>query len=638
MDAADSALHISMRWNYKYGMGMAYKRMGQTHYANQQYDTAASYYLISLELLEGPDGDEEKSSVHYNIARAYNELSQMQLALAHSRTALEIAKRLNLQSLEGKVSRQLGTLYSEIEQEDSALTYLSESVFIRKKLREHKGLIASLTDLGNCYNAFEKYDIARQTFQECIAFIDSIQDSIYLPNAYTGLGVGWKGERPDSALFYFREAVRLYRLANNNRDLPSAYNNLAAVMADFSMRDSALIYVQKSLALSRQQGQVDEQCRALINLSAIYLRLHEQDAGIDSLQQALSLARKSSLDGLEHECLFRLGELFSKSKAYEQASSYYQQSIRKRDSIQAAAALQTDGLLSIATNAHHRTEKDLNNQLIDKRLENQNLIIYVLALSLLAVIIIAVLWIRTNRQQNKLLKAREELSKQHEEVDQLMNAHENQLLNATLRGQDKAHQQIAETLHDEQGANLSMIKLHLSALESQLPANSRPYATAMKLLDESIQDIRYMARSLVPQNFTSLGLEKALSELFNMVNNSGKIMIEYDLHSIPEHAPEEFQYAVHLTVRELITNILKHAKASRGSVSLVCGSDQLNLIVEDNGSGFDFRGISSLPDHSFGLDNIHKRVSYWHGELEINSSSGIGTTVSACFPMPPKNP
>jgi len=78
-------------------------------------------------------------------------------------------------------------------------------------------------------------------------------------------------------------------------------------------------------------------------------------------------------------------------------------------------------------------------------------------------------------------------------------------------------------------------------------------------------------------------------------------------------------------IQELITNIIKHAEASKAEISLTQLDNNLNIIVEDNGLGFDSSSIATK--NGLGLTNIQKRVEHLHGNLEIDSQNGQGTTI-----------
>ncbi|HTE19748.1 MAG TPA: ATP-binding protein, partial [Armatimonadota bacterium] len=90
-------------------------------------------------------------------------------------------------------------------------------------------------------------------------------------------------------------------------------------------------------------------------------------------------------------------------------------------------------------------------------------------------------------------------------------------------------------------------------------------------------------------------------------------------------------------VQEALTNVFRHARATRVSVHLERRPDEVRAIVEDNGRGFDAGAVSAAPER-LGLLGMRERADGVNGTLEIESSPGSGTTVFLCIPLPAGEP
>jgi len=94
---------------------------------------------------------------------------------------------------------------------------------------------------------------------------------------------------------------------------------------------------------------------------------------------------------------------------------------------------------------------------------------------------------------------------------------------------------------------------------------------------------------------------------------------------------ENVETVVFRVLQELVSNIMKHARANEVTVQLLREGDELSIMVEDNGQGFDPGKLS--PDTGMGLRNIRSRVEYLGGHVDFDSSPGRGTTVMIEIPL-----
>jgi len=95
--------------------------------------------------------------------------------------------------------------------------------------------------------------------------------------------------------------------------------------------------------------------------------------------------------------------------------------------------------------------------------------------------------------------------------------------------------------------------------------------------------------------------------------------------------PEELELSLYRIIDELINNILKHAKATEVSIQLIEHEDMLNVIIEDNGIGFEYD--PNNKNYGMGLSNITTRVNHFEGKFQIDSSIGNGTTMIIDIPQ-----
>ena len=163
------------------------------------------------------------------------------------------------------------------------------------------------------------------------------------------------------------------------------------------------------------------------------------------------------------------------------------------------------------------------------------------------------------------------------------------------------------------------------------PENNAAFEKSMSMLDKSISELRRVAHNMMPEALTKFGLDTALKDFCNSVDQSGALQLTYQSFGL-EGSPisEVAATGVYRIIQELVNNILKHAHASTALVQLIRNSEVLSITVEDNGIGFD-EAILQNSD-GMGYLNLKNRVAFMKGSLDIQSGKGKGTSVNIEIP------
>lgn len=221
--------------------------------------------------------------------------------------------------------------------------------------------------------------------------------------------------------------------------------------------------------------------------------------------------------------------------------------------------------------------------------------------------------------QKKMLKKQLELNetraKQQEEI-----------LRNTITAQEKERKRIAQDLHDEVGAMLSVVKLNVGRIEkkSEEEIAKKLAAETKTYLDEVITQVRRISRSLLPPSLEKLGLFFALEELANWVNKSDQLKI------ICWKSGEQFRFetkkelAIFRIIQELLNNSIKHAEAANIYINArFSPNHNLMISVADNGKGFE---LNEKMATGLGLKNLESRTQIMNAKFKIKSIPGKGTT------------
>jgi signal transduction histidine kinase/ligand-binding sensor domain-containing protein len=205
--------------------------------------------------------------------------------------------------------------------------------------------------------------------------------------------------------------------------------------------------------------------------------------------------------------------------------------------------------------------------------------------------------------------------KRKQEYLELINSHQQRLIDSEIRTQERERKRIATDLHDGVGTALSSIKLLLS---DSVKARDGERDVRVNEINENLTDviaeIRRIVYDLRPPALERYGLQVGLKNLTERINNHGGISVIYDYYGQRE-VTSHVSITVYRIVQELINNTLKHAKATEIRIHISQFDDEMNLMYEDNGIGMIGSRFSGL-----GLYSIESRVRSLSGRMAWESN------------------
>lgn len=208
-----------------------------------------------------------------------------------------------------------------------------------------------------------------------------------------------------------------------------------------------------------------------------------------------------------------------------------------------------------------------------------------------------------------------------------------------LLAEESERRRIAISLHDRIGQSLTVSKMRLDALAAGRPENPEAahIRDVAKILEGTIADARMLTFELSPPILYEFGIGAALEWLCEKFSREHGLDIGF--HFDIDHLPMEIQLRVMLfqAARELLFNIVKHARATQVSVRMTVEDHWLDITIEDDGLGFQPARVNSNGSDkmAFGLFSIRERLDDLGGNLDIRSESGRGTCVTVRCPLSP---
>ena len=202
--------------------------------------------------------------------------------------------------------------------------------------------------------------------------------------------------------------------------------------------------------------------------------------------------------------------------------------------------------------------------------------------------------------------------------------------------EERERRRIATDLHDHIGQTLALAQIKLGVLQKLASATDLvgPVDEIRELIEQTIQYIRSLTFELSPPILYELGLEAALEWLAERTQEKHGILIDFEDDRQPKPMSEESRISLFKSVRELLTNIVKHAQTHKAKISIQREGNNIQILVEDDGVGF------SPPEDKllgkiggYGLFSIRERLKHLGGLIEIESKPGQGTRVTLVAPL-----
>lgn len=247
---------------------------------------------------------------------------------------------------------------------------------------------------------------------------------------------------------------------------------------------------------------------------------------------------------------------------------------------------------------------------------------------------------RRNRELEVLKNQRERALEEARRSEEALHAAYDRLRRLTRRleaAKEDERKHMARELHDEMGQALTTAKLNLQLLAgSDSPEErDRRVSDALCLLDRLIGHVRALSLDLRPPLLDELGLAVALRGYLEALSRRSGLTLEFKVDALPAGIPTDVEIAAFRVVQESLTNVLRHASASRAEVEVRYDSGALALRISDDGNGFDVGAVldRATGGEHVGILGMRERVESMGGSMEVVSRPGDGTEIRARLPV-----
>lgn len=547
-------------------------------YANKLLALASQYKMPAYKV----------DAYHYKGV-AYRLKGNLKIALKNLFASAALASGHKLYEQQAEAYEEIANTYSTNNDLTNALLYNKKALQIIRLHGDDQQLAINLMNTGYNYYTLNELDAALQLYNEAEPIFDTI-----------GLSIGKAYVTGNRALVYWKQG----HFSIAERDLLKAIAMLRTFGDEFGMAD---FYNQ---------------------LGRFYAGQNQKEKAIENTQKAYDIAKSLNLKEQMRDASLLLAELYEAKKKYKEAFGYqiqyvaYKDSIENTETTKQIADLRTEFEVSLK-------EKEI--VLLEKRqLLNRIYIIVTVALLLFALLLL--LYFRQRFKHTRLMAYNEQ--KQHDErINNLLSTQETKALESMVQGQENERKRLAQELHNHFGSLLATIKVNLSAIDEKVISNHHTLTT---LVDQACTDIRNLSHSMNMGIADNFGLVPALKELTLYLQQANGLEVEFSASMNQEQMSAENEIIIYRIVQELVSNVLKHAEASKLSILLTCFDKEflINILVQDNGKGFDIQKTQK-NNSGMGLKSLRKMIAGLHGNIIFDSHPASGTTVNIDLPFTP---
>ena len=197
--------------------------------------------------------------------------------------------------------------------------------------------------------------------------------------------------------------------------------------------------------------------------------------------------------------------------------------------------------------------------------------------------------------------------------------------------QEQERTQLSREIHDSVGQSLAVIRWGLAEIRSKDRKRKTEAENLIAQVDDALAEIRRIAQELRPSLLDDLGLVPALEWYLKTVGNRTGLKITLQSDEAPEDLPPELATALFRIVQEGISNVLKHASASRIRIAFTLDRGEMQLRIEDNGKGVKDHGVTSRTP--LGMMGMRERLMPFHGRIVLENGKRGGACLTAFVPV-----
>jgi len=602
-----------------------------------------AYYFLNKIITKDPENSEE--NFQYALSKDSTDLGRMVMysrygqrlsqvgntddALQIKLLGLALAEKLKDEKIIMEYHASVASTYLYQNKADKALYHLNEAELIAEKpeywdylwnVYYHKGVMQGmLGDVEGSTNYYRKmWEVTKNApntpTKRFVLYI--------LVEHFSQL------DAPSDLAFFTETLAELYEEAHSNT--PAGHMPIESIFNKLKSPENIPRLI-KAIAVSDSLNSMNSLTYNTITLANIYSAMGKPKLAIPYINRAVEKLETINKPQIKMELLSKSADILEEAKDYKQAYEYKIKETTLRDSLNSDRMQRNIAELEVKFDTEKKERKILEQNLIiekDKRQKNQ----IILGLVALGVLLVFTYFFFRKRLKDQKTIASQKEAIQQQEIKELQQENKLLALNSMIEGQEAERLRIAKDLHDSLGGLLSTVKAHFTTIQKEIEQLEQLNITEKtnNLIDEACIEVRRISHNMMPQALSISGLEGAVEDIAESLRDEGyKTTLEFN--NLPKKMDTTKEVMIYRLIQEVISNMRKHAKAESILIQMLGHKNELSIILEDDGKGFQYE--EAIAKGGLGLKSINSRVQFLDGTIHWDSQPNQGTTLTINIPI-----
>ncbi len=514
----------------------------------------------------------------------------------------------------------LANVYVHNGDHPEALKKYFETLKLSEEMNYKRGIANAYNNIGSVYSNTRNYKEALANYQAALKVKLSPNDKKITAISYENIGIinQIQGDI-DEALKNHQAALKLREEMGDKRAVGWSYQNLAIDYASKKEYERSSEYFEKALSIQEAVGDKFEMCRIYGNMGELYIERKKYKEALSYCERGLALAKELKFIEMVYQMEKVISEIHELTGNTALALEHYKKYKVVKDSAQNVEMQEK----IVRAEMNYKFEKQKQKEellqskkeaLINEELRYQRILAWLGIVGVVLTGIIAVILLNGYRRK---IRTNELLAQQKEEISRQK---------AGIEGQEEERKRISKELHDGLGGTLAGIKLNLERIDNMSEGHANELRKIIANVGDACKEVRSISHDLTPVSISNSSLSEVIHDLAEKFNDPNHRRIQFDC--FPEQEVNEVfdgvKTEVYRIVQECLNNIVKHSGATEVHIGLLKEDDELHVLIEDNGKGFDVKRVNK----GIGIKNIEERIKLLSGTIAIDSKLGRGTAIN----------
>lgn len=590
-----------------------------------EYDKAEKLLKLAINGNPSEEYMDKYLSLVLLLAENYNSVGKLDSALNYYSRIL-LHKSILTATQQISLYSTVGNLYNQKGEYLKSQNYLIDALEMSEIEKDSFFIMSLSSDISKLYEKQNQWNKLIEYSSIAINIAEKKNIPFVKAHNLRAQGLAYsKLDFSNVSLDKYNEALNIFIQLNQPVNIASIQLTIASILKDEEKYMYAKDFLEEAIKLRKNIRDPIGVLKTKLLLSEVEIGLHNYSSAITQLQFCADESDKmNNLNFLtnSHKLLV---DAYAGAGQFEKALVNQRKYQQLQDSILSIERTKVINEIE----GKYLLDKELlqkEQQLIQKQDEIEDRNFQVLSLSLLSLffLLVAGLFLRLFVKNKQLNQQKMEASNRQKEMERMK---------AVMEGEENERKRIARELHDDLGAQLAGIKVHVSAFQNDLPAitNLAKFNKTENLIDNACKSVRELSHNMMPSSLEERPLHILLEELSNTFSCSFGILVDYQSYNLPLDLSKEIKITLYRITQELLRNIAGHSHATEAILHVAYEQNNIHLIVEDNGIGFNQneKGFKK----GIGLDNIISRVEYLHGHIDIHAEENMGSTFTIDIPV-----